>query len=99
MPSNPIAKQAMDFQKIAFTNWFNTVAMVQDQAAEAMETMMNQTSLVPEEGRQAIKSWVNACQEGRNRFKSLVDDSFSGLEKRLGRESEPATTEPKTKKK
>jgi hypothetical protein len=95
MQSNPIAKQAMDFQKIAFTNWFNAVAMVQDQAAEAVEQMMNQTRLVPEEGRQAIKSWVNACQEGRNRFKSLVDDGFSGLEKQLGRESKPASVEPK----
>jgi hypothetical protein len=58
----------------------------------AMETMMNQTSLVPEEGRQAIKTWVNAYQKERNRFKSYIGDSFSGFEKHLvGKsKSEPA---------
>jgi hypothetical protein len=97
MEYNQIAKQAIDFQKTAFTNWYNAVAMVQDQATSAMEAMMNQTSLVPEEGRKAIKSWVSACQEERNRFKSYVEDSFTGLEKGLAKESKSTTakTEPK----
>ena len=87
MAYNQIAKQAIDFQKSSFENGYNAVARVQDQAAEAVETMLNQTSLVPEEGRQVIKSWVNACQEERNRFKSYVEDGFSGLEKHLAPES------------
>ena len=87
MAYNQIAKQAIDFQKSAFINGYNAVARVQDQAASAVETMMNQTSLVPEAGRQAIKSWINACQEDRNRFKSYVEDGFSGLEKHLAPES------------
>jgi len=70
MEYNQIAKQAIDFQKNAFESGYNVVARAQDQAAEAVETMMNQTSLVPEDGRQAIKSWINACQEERNRFES-----------------------------
>ena len=87
MEYNQIAKQTIDFQKNAFESGYNVVSRAQDQAAEAVETMLNQTSLVPEEGRQAIKSWVNACQEGRNRFKSYVEDGFSGLEKHLAPES------------
>ncbi|MBC2709732.1 MAG: hypothetical protein HGJ94_01565 [Desulfosarcina sp.] len=95
MEYNKIAKQAIDFQKSSFTSWYNAVTMVQDQAASAVDTMMNQTSLVPEEGRQAIKSWVNACQEERNRFKSYVEDSFRDLEKNLARESKSVSTKPK----
>ena len=87
MEYNQIAKQAIDFQKNAFESGYNVVSRVQDQAAEAVETMLNQTSLVPEDGRQAIKSWVNACQEARNHFKSYVEDGFSGLEKHLAPES------------
>jgi len=92
---NQIAKQAVDFQKNAFESGYNVVSRVQDQAAEAVETMLNQTSLVPEEGRQAIKSWVNACQEERKRFKSYVEGSFSGLEKNLARESKSVPAKPK----
>ena len=95
MEYNKISKQAIDFQKTAFNSWYNALTMVQDQATSAVETMMNQTSLVPEDGRQAIKSWVNACQEERNRFKSYVEDSFSGLEKHLAKESKKTPAQPK----
>ncbi len=95
MEYNQITKQAIDFQKTAFNSWYNAVTMVQDQAAAAVETLMNQTSLVPEDGRQAIKSWVGACQAERNRFKSYVEDSFSGLEKTLSQKSKSAPAESK----
>ena len=95
MEHNQITKQAIDFQKTAFNSWYNAVTMVQDQAAGAVETMMNQTSLVPEDGRQAIKTWLNACQEERNRFKSYVEDSFSGLEKHLAKESKSVSAKAK----
>ena len=96
MEYNQITKQAIDFQKSIFMSGYNAMAMVQDQAVSAMDTMMNQTSLVPEDGRQAIKTWVNACQAERKRFKSYVEDSFSGLEKRLALESKSAPAESKT---
>jgi len=95
MAYNQIAKQAIDFQKNFFMSGYNAVAKVQDQAAEAVEMMLNQASLVPEEGRQAIKSWVNACQEERNRFKSYVGDGFSGFEKHLARKSKIVPAKPK----
>ena len=87
---NQIAKQAIDFQKSSFLSGYNAVARVQDQAATTVDTLMNQTSLVPEAGRQAIKSLVDACQAERNRFKTYVEDGFSGLEKRLAPESKTA---------
>ena len=95
MEYNQIAKQAIDFQKSIFMSGYNAMTMAQDQAAAAVGTMMNQTSLVPEEGRQAIKTWVNACQDERKRFKSYVEDSFSGLEKNLARESKSTSAKPK----
>ena len=96
MEYNQITKQAIDFQKTAFNSWYNAVTMVQDQAAVAVETMMNQISLVPEDGRQAIKNWLNACQAERNRFKSYVEDSFSGLEKHLAPQSKSTAAESKS---
>jgi len=96
MEYNQITKQAIDFQKTAFNSWYNAVTMVQDQAVVALEKMMNQTSLVPEDGHQAIKSWLNACKAERNRFKSYVEDSFTGLEKHLAPQSKNAVAESKS---
>ena len=93
---NQIAKKAVVFQKNSFINGCDAVARVQDQAAEAVDTLMNQTRLVPEAGRQAIKSWVDACQAERNRFKTYVEDGFSGLEKRLDPENKSVSAESKS---
>ena len=97
MDYNQIAKKVIDSQKLAFSNYYKAVAMVQDQATSAMEKLMAQATWVPEDNRKAVKSWVNLCQEERGRFKSYVDAGFVGLEKTFTKESQaaPAKTAPK----
>jgi hypothetical protein len=95
MEYNQITKQVLDFQKLSFSNWYNAVSMVQDQAVAAMDTILDQATWIPEEGRNAIQSWVNVCQEERDRFKSYVDEGFTGLEKAA---AEGRKTAPKAKK-
>ena len=95
---NQIAQKAVVFQKNAFESAYDAVAKVQDQAATVMDKLMDQSKLVPDAGRQAIKNWVNACQEERDRFKSYVEGSFSGLEKCFtleGKTALNAIAEPK----
>lgn len=81
MEYTQISKQVIDFQKMSFSNWYDTVTMLQDQATSAMNIVLQQNTWVPEEGRKAIQTWVNACQQERGRFKSYVDEGFSDLEK------------------
>jgi len=86
MNANEITKQVIDFQKGAFSSWYGALSIVQDQVAEAMDTMLNQTNWIPDEGRQAILSWMSTCRNERNRFKDYVEESLSGLEKYLVQE-------------
>lgn len=100
MEYNQVAKTAINFQKSFFMSGYNSMARVQDQTAAAVDNLMNQTSLVPEAGRQTIKNWVNLCQEGRDRYKSYVEGCFSGLEKCFTQECMTAPKKaatPKTK--
>jgi hypothetical protein len=91
---NQIAKQAIDFQKTAFNNWFDAVTMVQEQAVSAMAAMMKQSGLaMPEEAPKALKSWVNACQEGFKGFPFYVEIGFFGLKSPLVQEAEVAPAE------
>ena len=96
MEYTQITKQVLDFQKMSFANWYDTVAMLQDQATSAMDMVLDQNTWMPEEGRKAIQSWVSACQQERGRFKSYVDEGFAGIEK-LMTESKKAV-QPKAKK-
>ena len=83
-PYDQIAKQVIDFQKNSFSSIFDAVATLQDQTVNAVDTVLDQTTWLPDDGRKAIQSWVDVCQEERGRFKSYVDDGFNGLEKYLG---------------
>lgn len=94
MELNQVAKQAVDFQKTAIINWLDAVAIVQDQAASTMETMINQGNLVPEDSRKAIENWATVCREERDRYKSYVEAGFASLEKHFTKQSKSAPAKP-----
>ena len=83
MEQTQIAKKVIDFQKMSFDHWYNTLSLFQDQAEATMGLMLNQASWIPQEGRSAIQNWVNVCQQERSRFKSFVEKGFSAFEKAM----------------
>lgn len=96
MPYNQIAKQVIDFQKTSFTSWYDAMALMQDQATSAVDTLLDQNTWIPEEGRQAILSWINVYQEERNRLKDYIDEGFTGIEKQLsGKKAAPVANKVK----
>ena len=94
MEANPITKQVLDFQKGAFSSWYGAMSILQEQAALTVDTMLNQAIWIPDEGRQAILSWVSAWKNEGDRFKTYVEESFSGLEKRLVLEIKATRAKP-----
>ena len=86
MAYNQIAKQVIDFQKMSFANWYNAMTMAQEQANSAVDIVLEQNSWMPEQGRQALLNWRDACQQESGRFKNYVDEGFAGIEKYFGQE-------------
>jgi hypothetical protein len=86
MEADQITKQVFDFQKGAFSSWYGAMSILQEQAALTVDKMINQASLIPNEGRQAMLSWVSAWKNEGDRFKTYLEESFAGLEKRLVQE-------------
>lgn len=95
MEYSQITKQVIDFQKMSFANWYNAMTMAQEQANSAVDMVLEQNSWMPEQGRQALQNWMNACQEESGRFKSYVDEGFAGLEKYFGQVKTAAATKSK----
>jgi hypothetical protein len=79
-----MTKQVIEFQKNSFSSIFDAMATLQDKTADAVDSALDQSSWLPEDGRKAIQGWVDVCQQERDRFKSFVDEGFDGLEKYLG---------------
>ncbi len=85
-PSETI-KQAIGLQKGAFTSLYDAVSMMQDQAVSAMDMMLDQAGVMPDEGRKALSSWVDSCKQERGRLKSYMDTGFSNLEKLITKQT------------
>ena len=95
MEYSQITRQVLDFQKMSFSNWYDTVALLQDQATTAMDMVLDQNTWMPEEGRKAIQSWISACQQERGRLKSYIDEGFAGLEKIVAESKRAVPQKPK----
>lgn len=78
-----IFKQMMNFNKGAFNNAYNAMIMVQDQTETLANSMLNQASWLPEEGKKALNDWVDAFKKGREAYKKTVDDAFAKVEEFL----------------
>jgi division protein CdvB (Snf7/Vps24/ESCRT-III family) len=79
METEKFAKQMIYFQKATFDNTFTAVTMLQDQAERMFNTVIEQTTWLPEESRRFIDEWVGTYKKGRADFKGAMDENFVKL--------------------
>mgnify|MGYP007065675266 FL=1 len=70
----------IEFNKGAFNNAFNAMVMIQDQTETLAETMLNQATWMPAEGKKAMQDWVNSFKKGRDDYKKAIDEAFVKVE-------------------
>lgn len=80
MDQKKMLKQMIDFNNAAFNNSFNTMVTLQEQMEKATNALMDQATWLPEEGKKALKDWVGAYKDGREKFKATVDENFQKVE-------------------
>jgi len=80
MDPKQIAKQMVDFSKTAFDNSFNAMSVVQDQTEKMVNSMIEQTAVLPDEGKKVINDWIKTCKKGRDEFKATADENFKKVE-------------------
>ena len=76
-------KQMVEFNKGAFSNAYNAMVMVQGQNETLANTLLIQADWLPEEGKKAVKDWVEDFKKGREEYKKSVDEAFKKVEEYL----------------
>jgi len=76
MDQQKMLQQMMEFQKTTFDNAFNAMTKLQEQGETMVEMFVNQSPWLPDNGKQAIKDWIQAYQKGRVDFKTTVDGNY-----------------------
>jgi hypothetical protein len=80
MDQKQILKQMIEFNQAAFNNTFNAMVMLQEQFERVAETVLEQATWLPAEGRNAIEDWVQAFKTGRDTYKKYMDESYVKVE-------------------
>jgi len=80
MQPNEMLKQIIDFNKTTYENALKNMNMVQEQMEKVINTYIDQTPGMSDEGKKAAKDWASMYKKGYEDFKKLVDDSFQKME-------------------
>ena len=97
MDAMNLTQQMIAFQKQSFHSFQSIWDLAQAQTSSTLDRVMDQTTWIPKEGRQALENWRTLMNEERDRFSAYVDQCFATYQKMLG--APQVTTPTKTKKK
>jgi len=56
------------------------MVMLQEQTEEVANTILEQATWLPEEGKKAIEEWASSYKKGSEDFKKAVDENFKKVE-------------------
>ncbi len=80
MDQENLFKQMTAFQKAAFDNSFKAVVTFQEQGEKMTDVFLNQASWLPEEGKEAITSWIDTYKKGLDSFRDAVEENFNKVQ-------------------
>jgi len=75
-----LAKQMIDFNKATFDNSFNTMVLIQEQMEKMVNSFLEQSTWLPEEGKKILNEWVATYKKGREEFKKVVNESYKKVD-------------------
>lgn len=75
-----IIKQMTQFNKTAFDNSYNTMTMFREQNEKMANSLLDQATWMPEEGKKAVNEWMDSYKKGCEDFKKIVDQNYKNVE-------------------
>ncbi|RZB37806.1 MAG: hypothetical protein SRB2_00908 [Desulfobacteraceae bacterium Eth-SRB2] len=76
-----IIKQMTQFNKNAFDNSYNTMTLFREQNEKMANSLLDQATWMPEEGKKALIEWMKSYKKGCEDLKKIVDQNYQNLEK------------------
>jgi len=83
MQNKEITKKMIDSHKAAFETGFNSMVMLQEQTAKAVDNFLKQSPWIPFQAKSIINEWNSMCKKGTMDFKEAADQNYSKLEETL----------------
>ncbi len=81
MDQKVMVKQMIEFNQTTFNNIYESMVLLQDQFENMTMKALDQSGIIPDEGRKALQSWAKVFKTSRKDIKSQIDNSFQQAEK------------------
>jgi hypothetical protein len=83
MNNKLILKQFVQFNKTTFDNAFKAMKLAQEQGEKMVNSLLDQATWIPEDGKKTITEWVKAYKKGVDDFRNTVDEQYKKVEEFL----------------
>jgi hypothetical protein len=80
MTENQVWNHTMQFNQAAFDYAFAAITLLQEQTERMLHLSLDQTALLPKEGKKVFTEWVKVWAKGNETFKKAVADNFDKME-------------------
>jgi phage-related minor tail protein len=80
MEQYQIFKQMAQFNKNAFDNGYRAMETLRKQNEKMANSIIEQVTWLPEEGKRAINEWMQLYNKGCDDFKKTVDQNYKNVE-------------------
>lgn len=74
-------KQMVQFSKNAFDQGYNAMETLRKQNEKITNSVMDQATWLPEEGKKAVNEWMQLYKKGCDDFKKTADQNYRNVEK------------------
>ncbi len=81
MDQKKMVKQMIEFNQATFNNVFDSMVLLQDQFESLTMKALDESGVVPDEGRKVLQSWAKVFKNGRKDIKAQIDNGFQQAEK------------------
>lgn len=76
MERNALAKQTLQFCHTALTRTLDASLAVQSHSQKTLEVLLEQSPVVPYEGKRVITDWFEAVRQHTAAMKGVIDEGF-----------------------
>ena len=81
MDQKKMVKQMIEFNQATFNNVFDSIVLLQDQFESVTMKALDESGVMPDEGKKVIQSWAKVFKNSRKDIKTQIDNSFQQAEK------------------
>ncbi len=76
-----LVKQMVEMQKLTFESMMSGMFMFWKQTEQTLDSFLNQAVWMPEQGKSALRQWIEGNKKACEYFKNAVEEGYGNLEK------------------